>query len=182
MKKIHILIYFLGLLIFPVSAQYITNRGSYIGGASYISTSRLQVVKTRDHYASTISISLDYIHIEGNGYAMSSGDNYMIQMNFYERNIGQTILLKCENGNVIELKTRSIQHSPFVQVYNMKPEKVEEIIKGRIVKIRILTPKGYVDREVKDNKFSDSVRRCYYLLKKTRQEELNTQNDFKKNF
>lgn len=163
-------------------SQYISSRGNFLEGSSYISTSRIQALKTKDKFANTISISLDYIHIEGNGYRLNDKDNYALQMNFYERNIGQTILLKCENGEVVELQTRSIQHDPFIQVYSMKPDVVEKIINGNIVKIRIQTVDGFVDREVKNNTFSTSVKKCYNLLLRTIKEDNENNKSFRKGF
>lgn len=107
---------------------------------------------------------MDNLNISGSGHTLCTGEYYTIQMNFYERNIGQTILLKCKNGKVIELSSNSIQRDPFVQIFWLKENVVKDIINGEIVKIRIRTYNGFVDREIKKNTFSNAVSKCYNLL------------------
>ena len=173
--------YLLGMGL-TTNAQHITSKGSYLEGTSYISTSRVQVLHSKNKFASTITLSMDYIHVTGNGHFMKEGDSYDIQMNFFERNVGQKLLLKCENGDVIELQTQSIQRDPFVQIYVMSQEKVEKIINGKVKKIRIMTYEGFVDREVKGNEFSDGVERCYELLRKTSSQDKENEKKFKDSF
>jgi hypothetical protein len=154
-----------------IQAQHITGRGDYLEGTSYISTSRIKVIDTRCRYAGEVSLSMDYVKLKGNGHTINDGEYYTIQMNFYERNIGQKVLLKCKDGKVIELKTTSLQRDPFVQIYWIKENKVEEIINGHITKIRIQTNKGFVDRDVKDDEFSLGVKKCHNLLQHEKKEE-----------
>ena len=127
------------------------------------------------------TISMDFVHMSGAGHSLSGGDYYTIQANFFERNIGHTILLKCKNGKVIELSTKSLQRDPFVQIYWLPESKVKDIINGEITKIRIRVQNGYVDREIKNNSFSKSVSRCYKLLNEAKKEIPNTDN-FRNNF
>ncbi len=163
------------------SAQYITNRGIYLEGTNYISTSRIEAFRTKDKFANFATISMDFVHMSGAGHSLSGGDYYTIQANFFERNIGHTILLKCKNGKVIELSTKSLQRDPFVQIYWLPESKVKDIINGEITKIRIRVQNGYVDREIKNNSFSKSVSRCYKLLNEAKKEIPNTDN-FRNNF
>ena len=177
------LILLLSSLFCSSPAQYITNKGMYFEGTNYISTSRVEAMKTHDKFANTISLSLDFVKFASSGHYNLSGEYYSIQMNFYERKIGQKVLLKCQDGKIIELTTSSIQQDPFVQRYWLKENQIKEIINGKIAKIRILTNNSYVDRTVKDNMFSDGLSKCYVLIKqeieKDQKERL---NDFRHNF
>ncbi|MBP3716569.1 MAG: hypothetical protein J6I79_03605 [Paludibacteraceae bacterium] len=180
MKSISIIFVFLFQFL-SVSAQYITNRGLFLEGTSYISTSRIEAFRTRDKFANFATISMDFVHMSGAGHSLNKGDYYTIQTNFFERNIGQTILLKCKNGKVIELSTKSLQRDPFVQIYWLPESKVREIVNGEIIKIRIRVQNGYVDRFIKGNSFSKAVGRCYKLLNEAKKEVPSTDN-FRKDF
>lgn len=179
MKSISFIIVLLFQFL-TASAQYITSKGIYLEGTSYISTSRIEAYRTKDKFANFATISMDFVHMTGAGHSLG-GDYYTIQTNFFERNIGQTILLKCKNGKVIELNTQSLQRDPFVQIYWMKESKVKEIINGEITKIRIRVQNGYVDREIKDNMFSKSVNQCYKLLNEERK-RIPKNDNFRNNF
>mgnify|MGYP003293018307 CR=1 FL=1 len=168
MKKITLILLLSLLYLTPAArAQYITSRGNYLEGTSYISTSRIEAFHTRNHYASTATLSMDFVHMNGTGHTLKSGDYYTIQMNFFERNVGQSILLKCKNGKVIELNSNSIQRDPFVRIFWTDEKTIKQIIDGEIIKIRILDSNCFVDREIKGNTFSKAVGKCYNLIKST---------------
>ncbi len=164
------------------SAQYITSQGNYLEGTSYISTSRVQAFNSKNRYLGSATLSMDYISLSSHSYSMKGGEHFTIQINYFERNVGQTILLKTEDGKVIELNTYSVQRDPFVQVYWLKEWQINDIIKGKIVKIRIKTIDGYVDRDITGNTFSNAVNRCYSLLRETRTKALKSSRNFKKGF
>lgn len=169
-----------------IEAQYITSEGSYLEGPSYISTSRIEAFRAKERYFSRINLSMDYVHMKGVGHAMDKGDYYTIQLNFFERNVGQSILLKCKNGKVIELNANSVQRDPFVQIYWTKENVIKSIANGEIVKIRIRTKNSYIDREIKNNSFSKAVSRCYNLLcsekKKQEKREAEASKTFRSSF
>jgi len=88
---------------------------------------------------------------------------------------GRKLLLKCQNGDIIELQnTREIGAGDYKSnvtssgtspQYSVTEEQIQKIIDGNIVKIRIETNTGELDRDIKKNKFSKAVANDYPFLK-----------------
>lgn len=180
MNKVLLTILPLCFNLLSASSQYITSKGTYLEGTKYISTSRIDAFHTNSRFAKPCSISMDYILLaESPGHRLGSGEFFTIQINFFERNIGQAVLLKCKNGKVIELKSNSIQRDPFVQIYWIREDVAKSIIEGGIQKIRILTQNGFIDRDIKNNLFSTAVSKCYNLLIEEKIKDMNNAEKFK---
>ena len=89
-------------------------------------------------------------------------ESYIFDIGFNEGmiffNIDSEIWFKCENGDVIKLKTineitpyniYSIGSNFYAHPhYEVTREQIETIINGNIQKIRFFTTKGYIDREI----------------------------------
>lgn len=155
-------------------AQRISSSGNYLEGTSYISTTRVKII---DQRSKCVSLSMDYVKLKGTSHSsLNDGEYYTIQLNFYQRNMGEKVLLKKKNGENIELKTKSLQRDPFVQIYWLNEKEVLEIIKGDVTKMRVLTNNGYEDIEINKNNFSNAINKCYTLIKK---KQANNKNEEK---
>ncbi|MBR6118429.1 MAG: hypothetical protein IKQ11_06210 [Paludibacteraceae bacterium] len=104
----------------------------------------------------------------------------------FEIEKGSKLLLKLENDEVIELeafedvlKDAFMIRSGSVQPQYLIPmESLSKLTTGNVVKIRIETSNGIIDRKIKGNKFSKGVLESVTLINKAFQKKKDVYSDF----
>lgn len=104
--------------------------------------------------------------------------NLTLNEDRYTFESGKLLLLKLSNGQVITLrniKTIGPNDYTYIEtefghniytypVYAVTEKQIQQIINGKVVKIRIETDNGYLDRTIKRNKFSKVITQSYNSL------------------
>ena len=164
------------LLTLPLKAQTIAADENTPDG-HFITTTMQPVYTTNSGSRGQISLGVAFNKAMNTFFSLNLKMENEIQ-NSIEK--GSTLQLITNTGEVILLRNAAytaqseknagdsgaVTISYGVQYNEKELADLDKIMNERIVKIKVETSKGIIEREIKDNLFARSVHNCYLVLKK----------------
>lgn len=185
MKKLPLLLFFLLFIAIDGNAKAKISIDKMKDGYRIIQTERTPHIFPYVATMTDAAISLDL-------WKLNDLENYNICIYiFSDVNVdkGNSLLLKLDNDDVIELKAKSksetiknwvftvLQTITFTN-YSITEEQIKQIIEHNVVKVRVETAIDFFDGKVYGNKFSKTIANDYKLIKKALEKDISVYDNF----
>lgn len=189
MKRLYILITFMFLISLMGYSQKIIYDKTDEQGSRIILTSDEDIYTGWTHAA---ALSMAVVTYGKNNAELLFYIDLTLNEGIFQFAKGRKLLLKCQNGDIIELQnTKEIGAGDYKfnvtssgtyyytsPNYSVTEEQIQKIIDDNIVKIRIETDTGELDRDIKKNNFSKAVANDYQFLKERLKEQKSVYDGF----